>query len=174
MTKATHPSLLDDEMIKVANFLGGEEAVVVVRTLAKLKEATDESIATESGIRVNNVRKMLYNLYGHALVTCTRVRDEKTGWYIFYWRLQPDQLDAFIRSRKKRTLEKLKSRLSYETAHSFFVCKTCAGVRVTFEDAMESAFRCTNCGKQLLGTDNSEYVEALTKTISNLEAELNK
>jgi len=174
MSKETRPSLLDEEMIKVANFLGGEEAVTVVKTLAKLREATDEAIATESGIRVNNVRKVLYSLYGHALVTCTRVRDEKTGWYIFYWRLQPDQLDAFIRSRKKRTLEKLKSRLTYESSHSFFVCKACAGVRVTFEEAMESAFRCTNCGKQLLGTDNKDYVEALTKTIANLEAELSR
>jgi len=174
MTRETRPSLLDDEMIKVGNLLGGEEAVTVVKALAKLKEATDESIAAESGIRVNNVRKTLYSLYGHALVTCTRVRDDKTGWYIFYWRLQPDQLDAFIRSRKKRTLEKLKSRLEYEQSHSFFVCKSCAGVRVTFEDAMESAFRCTNCGKQLLGTDNTQYVKILTKTISNLEAELSR
>lgn len=165
-------SLLDEELIKVANFFGGEEAVTIVKTLAKLKEATDEAIATDAAIRVNNVRRILYKLYDHALVSCTRVQDEKTRWYIFYWRLQPDQLDAFIRSRKKRTLEKLKSRLDYESSHSFFVCSNCAGVRVTFEDAMESAFRCTGCGKQLAGVENAKYIEVLTKVVGKLESEM--
>jgi transcription initiation factor TFIIE subunit alpha len=103
-------SILDEEFIKMAPFFGGEEALTIVKTLMKLNEATDEQIANESTIRLNTIRKVLYKLYDHALVSAKRVQDEKTGWYIFYWKLQPDQLDAFIRNRKRRTREKLKSR----------------------------------------------------------------
>ena len=165
-------SLIDDELMKVASLLGEDEAVKIVRSLVKLKEATDDAIANDTGVRLNIVRKVLYKLYDKTLVSCTRVRDEKTGWYIFYWKLQPDQLDAFVRSRKKRTLEKLRTRLEYENAHNFFVCNKCGDVRLPFEEAIESAFRCPNCNNQLTDSDNKKIVGELSKMIQRLEAEI--
>ena len=167
-------SVLDEELIKIANLFGGEEAVTVVKSLKKLVEGTDEIIANDCAIRLNTVRKVLYKLYDHGLVSCTRVRDEKTGWFIFYWRLQPDQLDAFIRSRKKRTLDKLKQRLDFERNHTFFVCKTDVEVRVTFEEAMESSFKCGKCGNQLDSSENADMVSILESKIERLEAELSR
>jgi transcription initiation factor TFIIE subunit alpha len=166
--------VLDEELIKIASLFGGEEAVTVVKSLKKLGEGTDEIIANDCAIRLNTVRKVLYKLYDHGLVSCTRVRDEKTGWFIFYWRLQPDQLDAFIRSRKKRTLDKLKQRLDFERNHTFFVCKTDIEVRVTFEEAMESSFKCGKCGNQLDSSENADMVSILESKIEKLEAELSR
>ncbi|MGA3110211.1 MAG: transcription factor [Candidatus Bathyarchaeia archaeon] len=166
--------MLDEELIKIASLFGGEEAVTVVKSLKKLGEGTDEIIANDCAIRLNTVRKVLYKLYDHGLVSCTRVRDEKTGWFIFYWRLQPDQLDAFIRSRKKRTLDKLKQRLDFERNHTFFVCKTDIEVRVTFEEAMESSFKCGKCGNQLDSSENADMVSILESKIEKLEAELSR
>ncbi len=165
-------SLIDDELMKVASLLGEDEAVKIVRSLVKLKEATDDAIANDTGVRLNIVRKVLYKLYDKTLVSCTRVRDEKTGWYIFYWKLQPDQLDAFVRSRKRRTLEKLRTRLEYENAHNFFVCNKCGDVRLPFEEAIESAFRCPNCNNQLTDSDNKKIVVELSKMIQRLETEI--
>jgi transcription initiation factor TFIIE subunit alpha len=173
-------SVLDEELIKVANLFGGEEAVIVVTSLKHLGEGTDEIITNDcrdrlkKEVRLNTVRKILYKLYDHGLVSCTRVRDEKTGWFIFYWRLQPDQLDAFIRSRKKRALDKLKQRLDYERNHTFFVCKTDADVRITFEEAMETSFKCAKCGNQLESMENAEVIEVLETKIHQLEAELSR
>jgi transcription initiation factor TFIIE subunit alpha len=165
-------AVLDEELTKVARLFGGEEAVIVVNALKKKSEATDEILATESAVRLNTVRKILYKLYDHNLVSCTRVRDEKTGWFIFYWKLQTDQLDAFIRGRKRRVLEKLKQKLDYEKGHSFFVCNKCGDVRVTFEEAMESSFKCPKCGGPLESTDNAPVVEFLEKRIKQIEDEL--
>lgn len=167
-------SVLDEELIKIANLFGGEEAVTVVKSLKKLGEGTDEIIANDCAIRLNTVRKVLYKLYDHGLVSCTRVRDEKTGWFIFYWRLQPDQLDAFIRSRKKRALDKLKQRVDFERNHSFFVCKTDLEVRVPFEEAMETSFKCGKCGNQLESSENAEVISVLESKIEKLEAELSR
>jgi transcription initiation factor TFIIE subunit alpha len=165
-------AVLDEELMKVARLFGGDDAVTVVNILKMKSEATDEMLANESAVRLNTVRKILYKLYDHGLVSCTRVRDEKTGWFIFYWKLQLDQLDAFIRSRKRRVLEKLKHKLDYETNHSFFICKKCGDVRVTFEEAMESSFRCSKCGGQLESSDNAAVVEFLEKRIKQIEDEL--
>ncbi len=167
-------AFMDEELLKVARFFGGDDAVRVVEVLGKLKEASDDMIAAEISTRLNTVRKILYKLYDHALVSCTRVRNEQTGWYTFFWRLQPDQVDAFIRSRKRRTLEKLKSRLEHERSHSFFICEKCPDVRLTFEEAMETAFRCSKCGGHLTGVDNSKIVEKLSDLIKKLEDELSE
>jgi transcription initiation factor TFIIE subunit alpha len=165
-------AVLDEELMKVARLFGGEDAITVVNILKKKSEATDDILANESAVRLNTVRKILYKLYDHGLVSCTRVRDEKTGWFIFYWRLQTDQLDAFIRSRKRRVLEKLKHKLDYERDHSFFICGKCSDVRVTFEEAMESSFRCPNCGGQLGSSENTSVVDFLEKRIKQIEQEL--
>lgn len=165
-------AFIGEELIKVARFFGGDDAVKVVETLQRLKEATDDTVAAETGIRLNTVRKILYKLYDHALVSSTRVRNETTGWYTFFWRLQPDQVDAFIRARKRRTLEKLKSRLEHERAHSFFICEKCSDIRMTFEEAMETAFRCSKCGGHLTGVDNSKIIEKLSGLTKKLEDEL--
>jgi transcription initiation factor TFIIE subunit alpha len=165
-------AVLDEELAKVARLFGGEDAVTVINILKKKSEATDEMLANESTVRLNTVRKILYKFYDHGLVSCTRVRDEKTSWFIFYWKLQTDQLDAFIRSRKRRVLEKLRQKLDYERDHSFFVCKKCGDVRVTFEEAMESSFRCSKCGGQLESADNAPVVEFLDRRVKQIEAEL--
>src|SRR6058998_4248250 len=160
------------DLVRLASFFGGEEAINVVRALTQAGTTTDDVIANTANVRLNTARKVLYKLYDHALVTCTKSRDEKTGWYIYHWKLQPDQLDAFVRSRKKKVLEKLRARLEFEKGHSFFMCKECLNVRVTFEDAMESAFRCSGCNGQMVSDDNRKTIQLLEDLSRKLESEL--
>ena len=93
-------------LVKVARVLGGEDAIKIVETLEKVDEITDEEIVAKTDIKLNTVRKILYKLYDHSLVGLRRTRDDKTGWFIFHWRLQPDQIEGFLINQKKRILEK--------------------------------------------------------------------
>ena len=86
-----------NDLARLASFFGGEEAINVVKALYAAGVTTDDVIANQANVRLNTARKILYKLYDHALVTCTRSRDETTGWFIYHWKLQPDQLDAFVR-----------------------------------------------------------------------------
>ena len=118
-------SYIDEHvLVKIAEALGDEEAVKVIDILKNSGEVTDDEIANKTGIRLNSVRKILYKLYDHSLVAMRQTRDQNTGWFIFHWRLQPDQLEGFIINQKKRVLEKLKIRLEYEKSHDFYYCFT--------------------------------------------------
>jgi len=163
-----------DDLARLASFFGGEEAINVVKALAQAGTTTDDVIATQANVRLNTARRILYKLYDHALVTCTRNRDENTGWFIYHWKLQPDQLDAFVRSRKKKALGKIHQRLEYERGHSFFMCKDCLNIRVTFEEAMESAFRCSGCNGQLINEDNGRIIQVLEDSAQRLESDLSE
>src|SRR3972149_6281923 len=166
-------STIDDAtLMKVATALGEEEAVKLIETLKGTEETTDDEIATKTGIRLNSVRKILYKLYDHSLVSLRRTRDPKTGWFIFHWRLQPDQLEGFILSQKRRVLEKLNVRLEYEKNHDFYSCDTAGCKRVPFEEAVELVFNFSTCGKSLAHCGNEALVQKLSEKVGQLRKEL--
>ena len=158
-------------MQKVAA-LFGEEAVRIVEILEKVDETTDFQIADQMEIRLNTVRKTLYRLYDHSLVGLRRSRDKETGWFVFRWRLQPDQLEGFIFNQKRRVLEKLETRLRYEKSHEFYGCKTPGCRRFPFEEAYEHLFKCPLCNKLMVHINNGHIIEILTRKISEIENEL--
>ena len=162
-----------DTMIKVVRVISGEDAVKIIKALSQADEMTEEEIVAKTGVRLNDVRKILYKLYEHSLVGLRRIRDKNTGWFIFYWRIRMDQLEGFIISQKKRILEKLEMRLEYERSHDFYYCYTPGCKRVTFEEATEYIFRCPTCNKPLNHYDNSKIIEALLKKIEQIKSELN-
>lgn len=162
----------DAALMKIAEALGEEEATKLIETLKNSDETTDDVIANEAGIRLNTVRKILYKLYDHSLVSLRRTRDPKTGWFIFHWKLQPDQLNGFILSQKRRVLEKLDIRLEYEKNHDFYYCDTPGCKRIPFEEAVELVFRCPTCGKPVMHYDNGKIVQTLTRKAEQLRKEL--
>jgi transcription initiation factor TFIIE subunit alpha len=167
------PLVTHDTLIKVAKIIGGEEAVKIVEALSQADEMAEDEIVSKTGVKLNDVRKILYRLYEHSIVGLRRTRDKDTGWFIFYWRLQMDQVEGFIISQKKRVLEKLEMRLEYEKNHDFYYCYTPGCKRMTFEEATEYIFRCPVCNKPLTHYDNSKIIEALSKKIDRIKSELN-
>jgi transcription initiation factor TFIIE subunit alpha len=164
---------VDDKTLnKVAEVFGNEDAVKVMGVLKGADEITDDEIANKTGIRLNSVRKILYKLYDHSLVALRRSRDENTGWFIFHWKLQPDQLEGFILNQKRRVLEKLQIRLDYEKGHDFYYCGSPKCQRIPFEDAVESVFRCPSCTNALVHFDNQHIIKALESKVEQLRKEL--
>lgn len=160
------------ELIEIAMDIGGEEAVEVVKALEKMKEATDEELAEKTGIRVNTVRRILYQLNDQGLADFKRIRDPETGWYYYYWRLETKRLPEVIRAKKMAELKKLKEMLEEETSEIYYWCGEEGHPRLTFDEAMEYEFQCPICGKMLMQYDNSRIVEELKKRIEELEIEL--
>lgn len=147
----------------------GEDAVRVVEALKGVREITDNEIADKTQIRLNLVRKVLYRVYDHSIVALRRSRDKETGWFIFNWRLQPDQLEGFILNQKRRVLEKLEIRLEYEKSHEFYSCQTPSCKRFPFEEALELLFKCPACNKPLMYLNNDWIVETLTRKIEQIK-----
>lgn len=162
----------DQALMKVAEVLGQEEAIKIIYTLKDAGEVTDDQIANKTGIRLNSVRKILYRLYDHSLVSLRRSRDENTGWFIFHWKLQPDQLEGFITNQKRHVLQKLDTRLGYEKNHDFYYCDTPGCKRLPFEEAVELVFRCPTCNKPMMHFDNGKLVEILSRKVDQLRKEL--
>ena len=145
----------------------GEGGVEVASTIYD-NEYTDEEIAKETGIRVNTVRKVLYRLYDNRLASYRRTRDKKTGWYIYYWKMDLNKASEIMRNLEQEYLQKLLQTLEYERNNMFFKCDNGCN-KVVFDIASEHDFRCPECQGTLSYCDNSSIVQNLEDQIRRLQ-----
>ena len=152
--------------------IGGDEYLKVARSLLKSEDATDEEIASSTGLRINMVRKVLYDLFGKALITGIRVKDERKGWFVYRWRARKDEVENFIEGQKKKIVERLQQRLDYENSSDFYHCGNDDCTRVTFEDALELFFKCPSCGQVLNLKKNEKSKKAFAFKIDHIKKDM--
>jgi transcription initiation factor TFIIE subunit alpha len=162
----------EDTFVKIANLLGGDDYIRVARALLNNEDTTDEEIASATGLKINTVRKVLYDLFSKALISGIRVRDEKKGWFVYRWRVKRDNVDTFIDLQRRKILERLKIRLNYEESNQFYHCGNDSCQRLTFDQAYEVFFRCPSCKMPLNPVDNTPLKQALMAKIKELSDEL--
>lgn len=105
--------------------IGGDQCIKVATELYNIndEEITDDALAEKCEIKLNIVRKILYILYGHKLAEFRKVRDKKSGWFIYYWRESYENVKDLIISKQKQVLVKLSERLSFEESNVFYKCE---------------------------------------------------
>jgi len=160
----------DPEARRFLTELVDEEGLDVVYALLG-REATDEELAEETGMKINTVRRVLYKLYDYRLASYVRTRDAEIGWYTYTWKLELERVYELIRQRKQRLLEALSKELDAIQGRVFFACSKDERY-VPFEEAAELEFRCPECGSALEHVDAEERVQRLQREIQRLEREL--
>lgn len=164
----------EDPFIKIATMIGGNEYHKVARSLLKSIDATDEEIASATGLRINMVRKILYDLFGKSLISGVRVKDEKKGWFVYRWRSRREEVEGFIENQKKKIVGRLEHRNNYESGSEFYHCGNADCSRVTFEDALESMFKCPTCSEILESKSNDRVKKALALKIDEIKGDMQR
>ena len=162
----------EDPFVKISAMIGGDEYLKVARSLLKAEDATDEEIASSTGLRINMVRKVLYDLFGKSLITGIRVKDERKGWFVYRWRSRREEVENFIEKQKKKISERLQQRLDFESSSEFYHCGNVDCPRVTFEDSLEVMFKCPSCGKVLNLKKNDKVKKAFAKKIDKIKNDI--
>ena len=162
----------EDPFVKISQMIGGDEYLKVARSLIKAQDATDEEIASYTGLRINMVRKVLYDLFGKSLITGVRVKDERKGWFVYRWRSRRDEVENFIENQKKKIAERLQQRLDYENSSQFYHCGNEDCDRLTFEIALEESFKCPSCGEILDLKKNEKAKKAFAKKIDEIKKDM--
>jgi transcription initiation factor TFIIE subunit alpha len=135
-------------------------------------EVTDEELAEEIGLELNDVRRALFILYENDLATYRRLRDEDSGWLTYLWTFEYDDIPERLEEEMHRLLEALQQRRDYEKDHEFYLCET-DSIRFEFGEAMDFGFQCPNCGGELVSMGNDRLVDAIDMRIDSLQDELN-
>ncbi|MEM3172646.1 MAG: transcription factor, partial [Candidatus Nitrosotenuis sp.] len=127
-----------------------------------------------TGLRINMVRKVLYDLFGKALITGIRVKDERKGWFVYRWRSRKDEVENFIENQKKKIADRLQQRLDYENSSQFYHCGNEDCPRITFETALEMFFKCPRCGGVVNLKKNDKLKKALESKITEIRNDMRR
>jgi len=152
--------------------LVGEVGEKVLMLLVQVKEPlSDEEIAEKLGLRINDVRKALYDLVKLGFVSYKRVTKRDSYWHVYKWYTNERMLSQALLRRKKEVLRKLEARLRYESENVFYVCPL-DGSRYSFDEVFENYFRCPRCGSDLVEVNNAEIVNVLKTLVDKLRKEI--
>ncbi len=155
-------------MLKIIEALTGENGRRIVEILLNSQGGrSDEELAQELNLRVNDVRKLLYELSKQGFVAYIRMTKGESRWYSYYWYTDIDMLKHSINRRMNEVIRVLNERLAYEESQTFYICPNDSS-RYTFDEAFENNFRCIQCGFELIEVDNSRTVQYLKKLIEVL------
>jgi len=135
-------------------------------------EVTDEELAEELGLELNDVRRALFILYENDLASYRRLRDEDSGWLTYLWTFEYEKIPEALEEEMYRLREALEQRRQYERENEFYLCENC-GIRFEFGEAMDFGFECPQCGNQVEAMENTRLVDAMDQRIERLRSELN-
>lgn len=171
MTMAFEELLNDPVIQKYLHELVGPEGMPVAAAPPE-GEVTDEELAEQLDLELNDVRRALFILYENDLASYRRVRDEDSGWLTYLWTFHYDNIPENLEAEMKRLHDALEERLEYERNHEFYISEV-SSVRFEFSEAMEFNFQCPDSGTPLEPMDNDQLVEAMEHRLEALRDELN-
>jgi transcription initiation factor IIE alpha subunit len=180
--KASGNTLVVEDMSKVVELLGnksflanistkvGSNAVDILVSLSK-SHKTDEALAGQLNVKVNDVRRMLNVMNGYSIVKYDVNKDSK-GWLIFTWKIDGEKLGEYISNIDRPSAASAPSFPA--NCNDFFVCKTCYSTNKTilpFDSAFEVGFRC-GCGEMLTIMNRSEVEDLFKEAVSPAQAKV--
>ena len=149
----------------------GSDSLSLVKELYDRENISEFDLAHKTKKDIKIIRRMLYILYNHNLVSFTRKKDKDKGWYIYYWTLSAESIRFLYFKKKREHLQQFQQRLEQEDKESFFVCsKKC--VRLNFDQAMDFEFHCPECGELSTPDSSADKIVLLKKDIAALQSEL--
>ncbi len=161
----------EQELDTIIKEVIGNDAVALVQYIRNKLSISEFTIAEVLNLNVNQVRNILYRLNNYGLVSFTRKKDKKKGWYIYYWVFSIDKAKELLLNVKHKQLESLKAQLSKLEKEHYFLCPNSCQT-LTFEHALEHQFKCTECGLLLQHSDTEKESKKIKEQITQLEDEL--
>jgi transcription initiation factor TFIIE subunit alpha len=151
--------------------LAGEGNGRISEILFNKKDVNEFNIAKKMNLTINQVRNILYKLSNYGLVSFNRKKDNKKGWYIYFWTLNSEKCLVLIEESLLKKIFNLEEHLKSRENDRYYICKACA-IEVKEEQALEHGFSCEECADVYELADNSPHIRDIKSKITRLSNEL--
>lgn len=151
--------------------MAGQGSNQIVDILFEKRDINEFLIAKKMNLTINQVRNILYKLSSEGLVSFTRKKDKRKGWYIYFWTLNSEKCLVKLEVELVKKLGDLRLALSQRKNGRYYYCKNC-NIEVTEEKALENDFSCSECAEVYTLMDNTEQVKELEKKVAKKEKDL--
>jgi transcription initiation factor TFIIE subunit alpha len=153
--------------------LVGPQGLEIIKRLSH-NGLTDQQIAQETDCNVNIVRRTLSTLYEHRLAFYTIERDQETGWMLYKWRVDFEDVERRLADDAYKLISTLEKWLDGELNTIYYTCDNHCS-RYTFDMASGSAcgyeFVCPVCKQHLYHDDTSTMTGTMQGKIKELKTD---
>ncbi len=95
----------------IVETLVGKQAVPIIDLLTGKEHVNEFLIAKKLGLTINQTRNILYKLSDSGLVSSTRKKDKKKGWYTYFWKLEVLKSLEFLKSVLEKNAENISNQI---------------------------------------------------------------
>ena len=173
--KITFSKKTSEDQIKflkwVIEDLINKSAVPIVDLLFGKKHVNEFLIAKKLDLTINQTRNILYKLSDYGLVSFTRKKDKRKGWYIYFWTLNTYHSLDLLEKNLKEKLKQLQGQLKDRKEKRHYICKICS-IEATEEEALLNDFICKECEEIYELLDDTEFIKQIEKDIDKIKKEI--
>ncbi|HOW36660.1 MAG TPA: hypothetical protein PLK34_00190 [Candidatus Pacearchaeota archaeon] len=163
---------MDEKLIKEAMFnVGGKPAESLVGILDGKKYTNEFLIAKKLDLTINQTRNILYKLSEQGMVSSTRKKDKKKGWYTYSWKIEELRALEFLRGILDKRIEQLQNQIKNRETVGYYSCTKC-NIEFNEENALIQDFTCPECESILERSDNTNVIKAFKRNFEELEKKL--
>lgn len=152
----------------IVSEIGGKEAGNILDLLIGKKDVNEFLIAKKLKLTINQARNIFYKLSNFGLVSFTRKKDRRKGWYTYFWTLNTYRALELLEKRLKKEIEGLEQQLKSRETKRFYLCKTCK-TEITEETALLHNFICQECNSVYELNEDKKVLNDLRNKIARLE-----
>jgi len=148
--------------------ISGDLGLSFYKALKGKENINEFDIAESLKVTINQLRNIIYKFDEYSLLSTTRKKDRKKGWYIYFLTFREDEAKKVVIKIKKDLINEMEKKLRIEESNQFYVCPRKCG-RAVIENAMENQFLCTECGELQILEENSKNINQIKNEVNRIK-----
>lgn len=149
--------------------IAGKVAEPLVDILDEKKYMNEFLIAKKLDLPINQTRNVLYKISEHGMVSSTRKKDKKKGWFTYSWKIESLKSLDFLKSLINKKISQIQNQIKNRESREFYVCDNCH-IEFNEENALLHDFMCPECGSVLTLKDNTKLIKEMKKNLEGFES----
>lgn len=163
--------MLKNFLREVVAITAGKQAEEIADLLNNKKYVNEFILAKKMDITINQTRNILYKISDHGLVSSTRKKDKRKGWYTYFWKIEVLKSLEFLRDLLVKNINQLSYHIKSRETKLFYVCERC-NVEFNEENAMLHEFICNECGGVFTMKNNTKLLKDLERNLDKFKGKL--
>jgi len=158
-------------LLELSRKIAGKNTEPLITILYKKKNVNEFKLADKLKLTINQVRNMLYKMLEYNILSSTRKKDKKKGWYTYFWTLEIGKSLEALQKIKERELNVWKSLAHNRKVKQYYSCPN-ECIELTAETAMHHEFTCPECGELLNISESEKKLKEISTRMNEIKKEL--
>lgn len=151
--------------------IAGKPGEEVVELLFDKENYNEFKIAEKLKKNINEVRNVLYKLSSYNILSSTRKKDKRKGWYTYFWTFNAQKALEVLLKFKEQEHFNLDHILKSRHTKNFYYCES-DGIEMSEETALHHNFLCPECSQLLLPVNEEKKLREITQKVDASKKEM--